>query len=597
MRFERDGLGSEWTESRLGRRAALRGGLIGASGLAAAALMGCGGDDEGDDAPSGEVTAAASGTSAASTDPRYRKDPNLPYAYNFPEPEGKTPKAGGTLRVAASWDVATMDPTKSAAGGTITIPNMVYNRLLGMVGGPDVNPLRLELEPELAASWERTPDGMTYTFQIKPGTKWQNVAPLNGRPFVAEDAKFAYERYRTSGVHQSLWVNVASLEAVSDTTLKINMKRPVADFLNPLGGRYQTIFPRELVDNGSIERTAVGTSAMILKSATAGSSAVFEKNPDYFERPVLLDGFEFKIVPDQAARLAAFRAGQVEYAYAVANSIDDVNNLLGTNPQIQINMVAPSYGGIPFGMNLSHAKFQDERVRRAIQLAIDTNMMTTVVWKGLGKTLPPMPWAFMFDEEPTPESGVLGKWWRFAPAESKQLLQAAGAEGLSLTNQYYAYGDYLDRYAELLVPMFRDVGIAMSGGKVDYTEFNSQWVGAQLKEVTTSGWVTVGFDADNFFYNIVHSKSPGNRWRMNDAQVDKLAEQQQVELNVEARKAIHRQMWDHILDMAYWPPMPSQIVFEIYQPWLRGIRFGGALGANSSYYDWGDQAAEAWLDK
>lgn len=336
---------------------------------------------------------------------------------------------------------------------------------------------------------------------------------------------------------------------------------------------------------------------MILKSATAGSAAVFEKNPDYFEKKVLLDGFEFKLMPDQAARLAAFRAGQVEYAYSAASSIDDVNNLLGTNPQIQINMVAVSYGGIPFGMNLSHPKFQDERVRRAVQLAINTQQMTTIVWKGLAKTLPMLPWAFIFDKEPTAESGLLGKWWRYAPAESKQLLQAAGAEGLTFNNQYYAYGDYLDRYSELLVPMFKDVGITMTGGKVDYTEFNSQWVGAQLKEVTSSGWVTVGFDADNFFYNILFSKSPGNRWRLNDPQIDTLAEKQQVELNVEARKAIHRQIWDRALDMAYYPPMPSQVAFEIYQPWLRGIRFGGALGSNSSYYDWGDQVGEAWLDK
>ncbi|MFN8583787.1 MAG: ABC transporter substrate-binding protein [Dehalococcoidia bacterium] len=587
----REGLAS-W---RLGRRAAIRGALLGATGVAAAALIGCGGDDDGGGEPSG--TASATGTSTAANDPRYPKDAGLPYAYNFPEPAGKTPKAGGTMHVAASWDVATMDPTKSAAGGTITIPNMVYNRLLGIVGGPDVNPFKLDLEPELASSWERTPDGMTYTFQIKPGTKWQNVPPLSGRPFVAADAKFAYDRYRTTGVHQSLWVNVASIDAVSDTTLKINMKRPVADFLNPLGGRYQTLFPHELVDSGAIEKQAVGTGPMILKSATAGSAAVFEKNPDYFEKKVLLDGFEFKLMPDQAARLAAFRAGQVEYAYSAASSIDDVNNLLGTNPQIQINMVAVSYGGIPFGMNLSHPKFQDERVRRAVQLAINTQQMTTIVWKGLAKTLPMLPWAFIFDKEPTAESGLLGKWWRYVPAESKQLLQAAGAEGLTFNNQYYAYGDYLDRYSELLVPMFKDVGITMTGGKVDYTEFNSQWVGAQLKEVTSSGWVTVGFDADNFFYNILFSKSPGNRWRLNDPQIDTLAEKQQVELNVEARKAIHRQIWDRALDMAYYPPMPSQVAFEIYQPWLRGIRFGGALGSNSSYYDWGDQVGEAWLDK
>jgi hypothetical protein len=119
--------------------------------VAAAALLGCGSDDE--EAPPADQATSTATASTTASDPRYPKDASLPYAYNFPEPAGKTPKAGGTMKVAASWDVATMDPTKSAAGGTITIPNMVYNRLLGMVGGPDVNPLKLELEPELAASW------------------------------------------------------------------------------------------------------------------------------------------------------------------------------------------------------------------------------------------------------------------------------------------------------------------------------------------------------------------------------------------------------------------------------------------------------------
>src|SRR5262245_48334648 len=92
------------------RRTLLRASVIGGAGLAAAALVGCGGDDEDASAP-----ADATGTRQAAADPRYPKDPNLPYAYNFPEPD-KQPKAGGIMRVAATWDVATMDPTKSAAG-------------------------------------------------------------------------------------------------------------------------------------------------------------------------------------------------------------------------------------------------------------------------------------------------------------------------------------------------------------------------------------------------------------------------------------------------------------------------------------------------
>ncbi len=154
---------------RLDRRSALRGGALAAGGIAAAVLIGCGGDDDEGDAGGG---AEATGTAAASTIDEgdaqrgfFVKDDSLPYPFNFPEPK-KDPKPGGTLRVAATWDVGPMDPTLSAAGGTVTVPNVVYNRLIGIKRGPTADPLKTELVPELAQSWERSPDGLTYPFKI-----------------------------------------------------------------------------------------------------------------------------------------------------------------------------------------------------------------------------------------------------------------------------------------------------------------------------------------------------------------------------------------------------------------------------------------------
>ena len=92
------------------------------------------------------------------------------------------------------------------------------------------------------------------------------------------------------------------------------------------------------------------------------------------------------------------------------------------------------------------------------------------------------------------------------------------------------------------------------------------------------------------------STSAGNPWRLSAPQVDAWAEQQQTELDPDARKEIHKTMWDYFLQKMFWPPVPSGLGLQIYQPWLHGIRFGGIFGANSSYYDWGDQVAGAWID-
>ena len=584
-------------ESTMNRRSLLRRAALGAGGIAAAVLIGCGSDD--DDAATGDGAGASSTATGQAVDMgddkrgRYVKDSKLPYPYNFPEP-AKEPKAGGTMVVAATWDVGPMDPTVSASGGTVTIPNMTYNRLLGIQRGPTADVFKQPiLEAELAKSWERSPDGLTFTFKMTPGVKWQNLPPLNGRPFTAADAAFALNRYAKEGVHQSYYVNVSSIQAVDDATVKITMKRPVADFLNPLGSNKQTIFPRELVDSGEIGKKAIGTGPMILKEATVGQRVTFEKNPDYWERRVLLDGFEFRIVADIAPRLAGFRAKQFDYAYALVSTQSDIKNVLTTNPDIQINML-PAVLGVAFAMNLANPKFQDERVRRALSMGMDRDAMIQIVFEGLGRVGDTMPWTFVFDQEPSD----LGPWTKYNPAEAKRLLAAAGVGNMTIANSYFAYNEASNRWAEVLVAQLRDIGVTMTGGKADYTEFNSQWIGRKLPEVSTYGWATSGFDADNWFHGQVHAKSPGNRWNINDPQIDGWAEAQQVELNPQARREIWRKIWDRELDQSYRPPMASGYTYEVYQPWTRGIRWTGTSpGDNSSYYNWGDVVAGAWLDK
>ena len=181
MTSDFDGTERELWGFAVTRRSLLRGGLLGGAGLAAAALIGCGDDDDDDDDDdtTANVTDSTDDTSdddamddsddddaTVGTFGTLVQDDNLPYPYQFPEPDLE-PKFGGTLTVGVSFDVVNFDPTVSAAGGTITVPNMVYNRLLGFVNGPEFDPFTVELEPELAASWERTPDGATFTFNLR----------------------------------------------------------------------------------------------------------------------------------------------------------------------------------------------------------------------------------------------------------------------------------------------------------------------------------------------------------------------------------------------------------------------------------------------
>ena len=144
--------------------------------------------------------------------------------------------------------------------------------------------------------------------------------------------------------------------------------------------------------------------------------------------------------------------------------------------------------------------------------------------------------------------------------------------------------------------MLAPLGIKMSSQALDYTSYNSQWVGGTFPDASY-GWVPFGFSPNTPYYEHVHSTSPSNRWGINDAELDEWAEQQRVELDPAARKEIHRKMWDRYQDQIYYISQPWAPTYDVYQPWLRGFRTGGALGVSTAFYDIGDMVGEMWLDR
>lgn len=595
----------EWWAAAHDRRALLRGALLGGVGLAAAALIGCGADDDDDDdtaapaAPAETATQVAAATEAPAADePEGLVTPagNV-IPLQFPEPEGATPKPGGVLKQAVAWNVGPIDPTVSAAGGTIAPGRAAYNRVIGFVSGPDADPFKIEFRPELAESWERAEDGLSYTFHLNDGVKFHNVDPTNGRDFTSADVKFAWDRYAAGGAQSQYFTAVSSIEAPDDLTVVVHMKSPQPDFLTPIASRYLTIHPREIVDDGTIEQRAIGTGPMIMQESSPGERVLYAKNPDYWQQEVLLDGLEHLVMQDQQARRAAMRVNQVDHAMIVTSTVADLDALLETNPDVKGTWSPTVNAGTQIAFNMKTVStYQDERVRRALSLALDRDFMIQLAYEGYGAQVSTLPWFFLFDEEPTPESGLLGEWWGYRPDEAKKLLQAAGAENLSFEMIYHNYAATWDQLAEILQEMFGAVGVNAEVTKLDYTSYNSQLIQVTYEDVIY-GWSANGFDADTFFFAQVHSESAANRYNIEDPQIDAWAEAQKIELDPEARKELHRNIWDRMHERVYRIDMPAPQNWSLYQPWLRGVRFVGPLGINYSFTEIAAQIQDAWLDK
>lgn len=171
-----------------------------------------------------------------------------------------------------------LDPKLNNSGIWPDVRNN-YEKLVGWktVEGQEY----LQLSPELAESWQASADVKTYTFKLRQGIKWQNVAPVNGREFVADDAVFSMNRYRErDAVNYSSYLQIESIEATDKYTVVVKLKNPNAFAVNELFSALDYIVPKELVDNGQIISKAVGTGPFIMTkwNLRSGSSHVRQKH-------------------------------------------------------------------------------------------------------------------------------------------------------------------------------------------------------------------------------------------------------------------------------------------------------------------------------
>ena len=350
------------------------------------------------------------------------------YPLNPPEPAGPI-KKGGVLKVAAGFSLATFDPTKGAAGATLTPINCVYNRVVTFKTGPDYDPDHPQIVPDLAQKWEQ-PDPQTITFTLTPNVKFQNVAPLNGRLLTADDIKYAYGKYAAGGVNQGLVADVDSVTVVDPNTVTFKLKSAFPDMLYRIASRYLTVFPHEIGDSANVDTTMVGTGPMMFSKADPGTGITFVKNPDYFGGAPNLDGFEIDFVADPATLLGQFRAGQVGFSFGIPGaSVDDANTLLDSVPNLLGMHGQPINGNMVLMLNLTNPKYKDPRVRQALALALNHDQIGQQAFTTyyFGSQIP---WALVLDQPDSPKQ--MGKWFAANPTDAKALLAAAGQSNLEI---------------------------------------------------------------------------------------------------------------------------------------------------------------------
>src|SRR5213592_4874924 len=328
------------------------------------------------------ISAAGVGASALIAGGRRRASAAAsPYPEWLPA-STKPPKRGGVMTRASAWDPPVIDPRHTQSVGLFQFAGLTSNRLVRYPFTDEAaGPADLTLKGDLAESWQSSPDHRVWTFKIRQGVKWQNVAPLNGRELTAADVKYCYEQYAKEGVQAFTFQEIEGMETPDKHTLRVHLKTPNTLFPQNVAEPVTLIFSREVLEeDGDLKKRLIGTGPYILKEHTRKVRVVLQRNPDYFDtgRPYV-DEYVILSTPDSATRTAAFRTGQSDFL--VLQSPSEVEAVRKSNPTAVVQ--ALPFPMAPFGVALAQDRppFNDVRVRRALSMAVDRQKQVDTVFE------------------------------------------------------------------------------------------------------------------------------------------------------------------------------------------------------------------------
>jgi peptide/nickel transport system substrate-binding protein len=519
-------------------------------------------------------------------------------APSYPEwlPRSDKPaKSGGTMTRASSWDPPVIDPRLTQSIGLFQFAVLTNNRLVRYVFSDEASgPSDLTLKADLAESWQSSPDHRVWTFKLRQGVKWHNLPPVNGREFVAADVKYCFEQYAKEGVQSFNFQEIEAIETPDKYTVRLHLNSPNVLLAHNLAEPIAVLFAREVLEqDGDLKKRLIGTGPYMLKEHSRKVRVVLTRHPEYFDkgRPYL-DEYTILSTPDAATRLAAFRTGQSDILWVASPS--EVETVRKTNP----NAVVQSYHNTlsPFGLALAQdrAPFNDVRVRRAISMAIDRQKMVDTVFEGHGIPGWGVPYIYYTDKQPT--LAQMGPWWQYKPAEAKKLLAEAGhPNGFATTVFYYEYFPQMTSEVQLVQQdLKKNLNIDVKITKLDYTTYYGRYVESKWDGMCWGFQSGHGIGLDERTYQFLHSRSPKNFFRVNDAMVDELCTKLRQTPDVAQQRVLTKKLVDRELDQALRLWMPYDNGFLVFQPHVRNSS-AAALRRSDGYG--ASTLARTWFDK
>lgn len=457
--------------------------------------------------------------------------------------------SGGTLINAMTGEPSGLISMIAGESASSAISSNIFNSLLKY----DKN---LELEGDLTESWQISPDQKTITFKLKPNLKWADNQPLS-----SADVMFTWQAVtdeKNASPYASDFLLVKKAETPDPQTFRVTYAQAYAPALDSWAGLQ--ILPKHLLEGKDLHTTAfarkpVGSNYYKLDNWKHGEHLMLSRNANSVLGPAQIDSLVTRIIPDNSAQFLELMADNIDLM-----GLDPIkySRIIPARPELLKKLALYKELGNSYtymGFNLKHKPFDDVRVRRAINYAIDKQEIIDGVYLGLGINIA-SPY-----KPGTRWSNPALQPYPYDPAKARALLKEAGftdsnGDGILerdgkpfsfeiITNQ----NKEREKSAVLIQRRLKEVGIDVKIRAIEWASFISRFIKTGDFDVVVLGW-GLGLDPDQ--YNIWHSsqQAPGqfNFIGYNNPKIDALLEQGRLELNPDKRMVIYHKFAEILLE-------------------------------------------------
>ncbi|MBY7143157.1 glutathione ABC transporter substrate-binding protein [Virgibacillus sp. NKC19-3] len=473
--------------------------------------------------------------------------------------EGGEGQNGGDLVITTASDAVSLDPTGANDVPSFDVQYNIFENLVKQ----DEN---MELEPGLAKSWE-TVDDHTWEFKLQEGVTFHD-----GSAFNAEVVKANLERVMDPDVAAPaayLIDMISDIEVVDDYTIRLTTEYPFGSLPANLTHSTTAMVSQEQIEEdytameqgeepGSvINQHPIGTGYFTFEEWDPGQQIQLTKNEDYWDKEALLDSVTFKVVQEDLTRIAELETGESHITNPLSPSdIEQVESADDLSVDRQ-GSVSLDY----IGFNMEKEPFDDERVRRAISMAVDKEQIVEGIYNGVGTPAvgPLAPNVFGYDEE---LDGI-----EYDPEAAQELLAEAGYEnGFSTTIWTNDSRERVD-LATNVQSQLEEIGVDVDIEVLEWGAYIEQ-TGNGDHDMFVLGWSNSTADADIGLYPLFHSDNvgvPGNRTYIQDDEIDALIDEGRQATNEDERLEIYSEAQEKLVETA---PM----IYTLHQEYLLGVR-------------------------